>query len=249
MNPKDLATDGAVIVATFVAPSRGLSAAVARRRSLSALLLATLAALAFAAAAVSRVDYERAAAVRLEAVTEPGEKAAELTPHEREKALATARKLGQVAGWAGAALGPALAATAAAAFLWLGFRLAGTRPAFRDTFAGTTHGLLPVSLAKALSIPAAVARAPIPAEEVGLLLPSSAAALLPPGAPAALGGVLGALDLFALWSVALVAIAMARASGASRRRAAVVTAILYAAYVAVIEVALPAVAGAAGGGR
>jgi hypothetical protein len=243
MIASDIATDGRVIARTLTAPALGLAAAVERRRGLAAVLLGTLAALAFAAVAVPRIDYEGAAAAEL--ARSP--KAAEMTPHDREEALATARKVGQIGGWAGALAGPALQALGLALVLFLAFRVAGTRPAFRETFAVAAHGLLPVWLAKALAIPAALARAPIPADQVGSLLPSSPAALLPAGAPPALAGALGALDLFALWAVVLVATGMARASGASRRRAAIVTVVLYLAWVAIANVALPAAAAAGPG--
>jgi hypothetical protein len=246
MTASEIATDGRVIARTLAAPALGLASAVERRRSLAALVLATLAALAFAAAAVPRIDYERAAAAEL--ARDP--KAAEMTPHAREEALATARKVGEIAGYAGALAGPVLHALGAAVALFLAFRVAGTRPAFRETFAVAAHGLLPIWLARLLAIPAALARAPIPAEQAGSLLPSGPAALLPHGAPPALAGALGALDLFALWAVALIATGMARASGASRRRAAVVTVVLYLAWIAVARIALPAAtaAGPAPGG-
>jgi hypothetical protein len=245
MTASEIAIDGTVIARTLATPSVGLASAVERRRSLTALALGTLAALAFAAAAVPRIDHEHAAARALDR----GPKAAEMTPHDREEALATARKLGQISGWAGAATGPVVMALGAAVALFLAFRVAGTHPPFRDTFAVAAHGLLPIWLAKLLAIPAALARAPIPAEEADRLLPSSAAALLPPGAPAALSGALGAIDLFALWAAALVAAGMARASGASRRRAFAVVAVLYLAWVAVARVALPSLAAAGPGPR
>lgn len=243
MTVSDLASDGAVIARTLASPSLGLASAADRRRSLTALALSTLAALAFAAVVVPRVDYERAAAAKLDA----SPKAAETSPQDREDALVTARKVGVIGGWAGAATGPALVALVAAVLLFAGFRVAGTRPAFRDTFAVAAHGLLPVWIGKALAIPAALAHAPIPPDDVARLLPSSAAALLPARAPPALAGALGAVDLFALWALALVATGMARASGASRRRAAIVTVVLYAAFVAVVRVALPAAAAAGAG--
>jgi hypothetical protein len=247
MTASELASDGKVIARTLCAPALGLGAAVERRRGLAAVLLGTLAALAFASVAVSRVDYESAAAAELARAP----KAAEMTPHDREEALVTARKVGEISGWAGAIGGPALQAVGLAVALFLAFRVAGTRPAFRETFAVAAHGLLPLWLARLLAIPAALARAPIPADQAVSLLPSSPAALLPPGASPALAGALGALDLFALWSVALVATGMARASGASRRRAAVVTVVLYAAWIVVVRIALPtlAAAGPAAGGN
>ncbi len=240
MTASEIAIDGRVVLRTLIAPALGLASAVERRRSLAALVLGTLAALAFASAAVPRIDYEGAAAAEL--ARSP--KAAEMTPHDREEALATARKVGEIGGWAEALTGPSLRALGLALALFLAFRVGGTRPAFRETFAVAAHGLLPIWLERLLAIPAALARAPIPADQVSSLLPSSPAALLPASAPAALSGALGALDLFALWAVVLVATGMARASGASRRRAGVVTAVLYVAWVAVVDIAIPALAAA-----
>lgn len=245
MTATDLASDGTVIARTLAWPSLGLATAAQRRRSFTALLVSTLAALAFAAVAVPRVDYERAAAAEADA----SPSAAERSPQEREQALATARKVGVAAGWARAATFPALAALAAATLLFAGFRVAGTRPAFADTFAVAAHGLLPVWLAKLVAIPAALYHAPIAPDHASRLLPSSAAALLPRGAAPPLVAALGAIDLFALWALVLVATGMAHASGASRRRAAAVTAVLYVAWVAVVGVALPAaMAGPSPGG-
>lgn len=241
MTASEIAADGAVIARTFASPSVGIATAVERRRSATALALGTIAALAFAAAAAPRLDFERAKARELD--RDP--KAAELTPHDREEALATARRVGQVATWAAAATQPALWSLGAAVVLFAAFRVAGARAGFKDTFAVSAHGLLPIWLARALSIPAVVARAPVQAEDVDRLLPSSAAALLPPGAPAALAGALGGIDLFGLWAAALVAVGMARASGATRRRSAAVVAVLYVAWIALARVALPALAAAA----
>jgi hypothetical protein len=78
-------------------------------------------------------------------------------------------------------------------------------------------------------------------------LPSSAAALLPQGAPAPAIAGLSALELFTVWSVALVASGMAIASGASRARALTVTIVLFLAYVALFKV-VPAASLAAGPG-
>jgi Yip1 domain len=243
MNASEIAADGTVIARTLASPALGLASAVERRRSLTALALGTLALLAFTAVAAPRLDFERAAARELDR----NPKAAEMTPHDREEAIATARRVGQVSAWASAAAQPALWTLGAAVFLFAAFRVAGTRPGFRDTFAVAAHGLLPIWLAKLLAIPAVLARAPIPAEEADHLLRSSAAALLQPGAHPALQGALGAMDLFALWAAALVAAGMARATGATRRRSAAVVAALYLSWIAVVRVALPVLAAAGGG--
>jgi hypothetical protein len=170
-----------------------------------------------------------------------------MTPFQREELVARARKIGTIAGWAGAAVKPAVFAVAAAAFLFLGFRVAGTRPGYRETLSVTAHGMLPVWLSSLLAIPALVARAPLAPDEVPRLLPSSLATFAP-AAPPPLAAALSSFDLFALWAVVLVATGMARASGASRRRAFAVTAVLFLASVALLKVVPAALAAGGAGG-
>ena len=238
--PPEIVRDGVLLVDTFVAPGRALPAAAGRCRPAVALLAATAAALLFTAIALPRVDFERRAAATLERRPD----GTELTAHEREEALKRAAKIGAVGAWASAALGPTLLALGAAAALWVGFRVAGARPGFRPTFAVVAQGMLPARLAPLLAIPAVVASAPVPAEDLHRLLPSSLAALLTPSAPPALAAALGGVDLFALWSAALVASGMARAAGTSRRRAVAVTAVLYVAAIALLHVVPSALPGA-----
>jgi hypothetical protein len=242
MTPTELAQDGAVVVHTLVVPARGLAEAVERRRVATALGVATLVSLLFAAVLVPRLDYE-AIAARKQA---DGDAQAEVTAHARDEAVITARKLGHVSGWTGAAAGPSVAALLAAVALLAGFRVAGTQPRFKETFAAVVHGMMPVWLSPLLAIPAVLVRGVVSPEEVPRLLPSSLAALAP-SVPPPLATALGAFDLFSLWALGLVALGMARATGASRLRAFTVTAVLFVAYVALLKIALPALM--AGGPR
>jgi hypothetical protein len=241
MTTTELLQDGTVIARALAAPARIVDVPE-RRRVLTALALATVASLLFAAVAVPRIDYEAAAQTRMR-----GPEAQELTQFQREEAVATTRKLGHITGWAVATLAPSLLALGAAVALLAGFRVAGTRPGFKETFAVAAHGMLPVWLGGLLAIPAAVARAPIPPDDLPRLLPSSLAALVPRAAPP-LVAALSAVDLFALWAVVLVATGMARAAGASRARAFTVTLVLFAAYVALLKVVPAATFGGPRGG-
>ena len=64
----------------------------------------------------------------------------------------------------------------------LAFKVAGTRPGFKATMAVSAHALLPLFLAKLLTLPAVVLQAPLLPAELPRLLPSSLAALLPSSA-------------------------------------------------------------------
>lgn len=233
----DFATDGWTALDVLARPARGLAAVAARPRAGAALLLAMALSLSAAAVVVPRTDYGEGAVPTGEGAGAPA--APEPTAFERAQAAATARKLGQVVDVAAAVALPAILAGIAACALALAFRAAGAEVATSSAFAVAAHGLLPVWLARALAIPAALAHAPVARAEVARLLPSSAAALLPPGAAPALQGALGALDLFALWAVWLVARGMSRVSGVSPARALALTLTLYACAAALARVALP----------
>ena len=246
MSASDLLADGSNVLRTLSRPSTGLASLSGRPRLAVALALSTAAALLSAALVIPRTDYGRAAAPP--EVDASGQPPPEPTEYEQEQGAITARKLGQLGDWAGAAFLPSLLAAGAAGALLVGFRVAGARTAFRPALSVTAHGMVPIWVARLLAVPAALARAPVPHAEVSGLLPSSPAALLGPDAPPALASALGGLDLFALWAVWLVALGMARVTGASRARAIATTAVLYLAWVAVFRVALPAlVAGRPGG--
>ncbi|HET6437856.1 MAG TPA: YIP1 family protein [Anaeromyxobacter sp.] len=237
MNASDLLTDGTVALRTLYSPASALGRLGSAPRAGMALALATLLALAAAAVVVPRTDFGPGQ-VAVEK-KDDGQPAPEPTQFEREQSAATARKLGQVSGWAYAALGPTLLAAGAACALLLGFRTAGVNTSYQPTLAVAAHGMLPLWIGRVLAVPAALLHAPLPEKELAHLLPASPAALLPPDASPLLLGALSGLDLFSLWAVLLVALGMARVTGASRTRALSTTLALYAAYVVVFQVALP----------
>jgi len=243
MSRTDLALDGTVLVATLTRPDRGLTAVASRRRSLTALAVATLASLLFTVVAVPRIDFGRGAGAGGD-----GPQAEELTPHQLEEARVQATKIGAVAGYASALLGPALLVLGAALALWLAFKVAGTRPELKATTAVAAHAFLPLFLAKLLTLPAVMMKAPIGATDLPGLLPSSLAALLPAGASPVLTALASSFDLFTLWAVVLLVIGMAKVAGATRLRAAAVVGLLWAAQIAVLKIA-PAAAAAAQAGK
>ncbi|HEY6105943.1 MAG TPA: YIP1 family protein [Anaeromyxobacteraceae bacterium] len=225
---------------TLVRPGRAMPQVAESARFLPALVAATAVALVFAAVAVPRFDFGKAALDALDRRPD----AAQMTQHQREDVVATAHKVGAVAGYAGSALGPTLFALGAAVALWLGLKLAGGTPAFRPTFAVASFAQLPGAVHQLLLLPAVLRSGPIDPTLVPRLLPSSAGALLPAGAAGPGASFLFALDLFSLWTVALMALGMASAARVSRGRAVATTVLVWLAWVAVFKVALPQLGGA-----
>lgn len=220
-------------------PARAMPQVAESGRFLPALVAATAAAIVFSTLAVPRLDFARAA---LDAIDRKPD-AAQMTPYQREEAVVTARKIGTVAGYSAALLGPAAMALGAAVALWLGFKLAGGRPAFRPTFAVAAFAQLPGAVRELLSLPAVLRSESIDPAILPRLLPSSAGALLPAGAAGPGASLLYSIDLFSLWAAALAALGMAAVARVSARRAAVTTALLWLAWVAVFKVSLPALGG------
>ncbi len=220
---------------SFVDPGRAMPEIARSGRFLPALLAATAAALLSAAVAVPRLDFARAAHEAIDR----GPDAAQMTPRQREDAVAAARKLGALGAYAGALFGPALSALGAAVALWLGFTIAGGKPGFRSTFAVASFAQLPGALQQLLAVPAALRAETIDPVQLPRIVPSSLGALLPPGASGPGASFLFALDLFALWAVALAALGMTQAAQVSRKRAATATLLLWLAWVGVFKVALP----------
>lgn len=241
MSRTDLSEDGAVLVATLTDPGRALAVAAERRRLLVALLAATAVSVLVSMVTVPRIDFAKGGPGL-------GPEAAAMTQHQLEEAEAQAAKLGAIAGYAGSGFGPAFAMLGTGLACWLAFKVAGTRPGFKASLAVSAHALLPIFLAKLLTLPAVLARAPLGLDELPRLLPSSLASLLPAGAsPLALAAA-SSLDLFTIWAVVLLVIGMAQVAGASRRRAAVVVAVLWLAQIAFLKLAPAAMAAGMKGG-
>jgi hypothetical protein len=212
----------------FASPVRALAAAAERRSILAPILAATGASVLLALALVPRTDFERAALDRIESQPD----AADLTPFQKEQQVASARKLGAVSGYVGAALGPVASAFAMAVFLWMAFRVAGASPGFVPTLAVSSWALLPKAAEELLLLPAALRAGSVAPGAVARLAPWSAAFWLGPDIRAPLASLAASLNLFSLWSAALLCLGMASVAGTTRARSAAVVAMLWAALAA-----------------
>jgi hypothetical protein len=221
-------------------PTKELPRAAEQRQFWVPLLLATAAALLFSIVGVPRIDFERAAADAIDR----SEGAAQMTPHDREMKIEQARKVAALASYTGAAFGTGLSALLGALWVWLAFKVVGSKPGFPETFTVMCWALLPGAIEALLSIPALLVRKTIPVERLATIFPANLGALLPAGAEGPLASFLGAVDLFSLWALWLVAAGMAGVARVSTRRALVTVIVLWLAYVAVFRVALPTLGGA-----
>ena len=134
---------------------------------------------------------------------------------------------------------------ALAAVLWFTAWLFGTPGAFGKMMAVASIAMLPIALYHLIFALCASAQFSMTEARVETLVPSSLAVLdgLSPKAQK----LLKAVDFFNLWSVGLLGLGFSSATGMRRGRALLLAAVLYAMYVGVFTVGLPAMGGGGGG--
>lgn len=132
-----------------------------------------------------------------------------------------------------------------AAVLWFTAWLFGTPAAFGRMMAVAAIAMLPIALYHLIFAGCATAQFSMTEARVETLVPSSLAALS--GLSPKLQKVLGAVDFFKLWSVALLGLGFSSATGMRRSRALLLAVVLYAMYVGVFAIGLPALSAGHGG--
>jgi hypothetical protein len=134
---------------------------------------------------------------------------------------------------------------ALAAVLWFTAWLFGTPAAFGRMMAVASIAMLPIALYHLIFAVCASAQFSMTEARVETLVPSSLAALS--GLSPKVQKVLKAVDFFNLWSVGLLGLGFSAATGMRRGRALLLAVVLYAMYVGVFMIGLPAIMGGPGG--
>ena len=160
---------------------------------------------------LDRIDYEQL-------LHQQNEKSGQMTAeqmdqqatrlHNMTPALAAAQSL---------LVSPALFLFIALLF-WVGFRLVGSEMTYKASLSTSLHALLPSAVASLLTIPVILQRKSLTVAEsrAGGFLASNLAALAPEGTGAALRALLGSMDLFNVWVVALLLIGYGAVAKVSR---------------------------------
>jgi hypothetical protein len=121
----------------------------------------------------------------------------------------------------------------AALFLVI-FRLMGSDIDFRHSLSVAVHGMMPYLLATLLSIPVVLSRTELSMAEVqsGGFLHSNLAAFAPESTGKVLVALLGSVDIFSIWTIALLAIGYRVVGKVSKAAALGVVIALWAVVVA-----------------
>lgn len=122
-----------------------------------------------------------------------------------------------------------------ALYFWIGTRLFGGDPSYRQSLATLVHAMVPWwGIKSLLTVPALLARDEISYEEATSgLLPSNLAFLVSDEASLALKGLAASIDLFSIWSLVLMAIGFSIVARVSKLSSGVLTFGLWALVTAV----------------
>lgn len=164
---------------------------------------------------------------------------------ELADAIQTASRKALVGGIAKGIFVMPLMVLALAAVLWFAAWLFGTPAAFGKMMAVAAIAMLPIALYHLIFAVCASAQYAMTEARVETLVPSSLAVL--DGLSPKVQRVLKGVDFFNLWSVGLLGLGFSAATGMRRGRALLLAAVLYAMYVGVFMIGLPAMAGGSGG--
>lgn len=129
---------------------------------------------------------------------------------------------------------PLMALLLAAIFLGA-FRMVGSELDFSSSFSVVIHSLMPMIVSSLLSLPVILSKQTFGYEDLkdGGYLISNLAFLAPDEAPAVVRSLLGSIDLFTLWTLALLVIGYRAVAKVSQKTATVAVIVLWLIYVAI----------------
>lgn len=219
-----------------VDPVGAVPPAVAGRRWLWPLLFLCAASAFSGLAFALRFDAEATVFKQL------GPALAQITDHDLAEKIVQSQHLAVVAGVAkGLFLMPLVVLLIAAAVKFASW-LIGRPTKFAQLFTVVAVAMIPIALGNLVYGVCALAQFSIPMDRAQSLIPSSLAAVFHPHSPK-LMRLLSGVDFFNLWSVALLGLGYAEASGMRKGRALIFALVLYVCFVGVFLVGLPALSG------
>lgn len=213
------------ILAVLVSPRRTFEALAARPTWLPPLLLLLVLGGLAGVLVTQKMDMR-------EVVRERLEQRGAVDEERLEQAVQVAEKFASVFALGGVALSGGLYFGVGLIF-WVAFRMMGSDIDYLRSLAVSLHGLLPNGIAALLAIPVILGRETIGAAEArsGNLLASSLAVFAGEDTGQGLRALLGSLDVFALWSLVLLALGFQVVGRVSRTTSWAVVLTLWLLYV------------------
>ena len=214
------------IPGVFFSPVKTFESIARRPTFLTPLILWILASLGTTSVLLPKIDFER---MTREALQKRGT----AVPEERIATIVEQqKKVGSAFGWVFGGAGPIVISLFAAVVIWGGFKAFGWDCRFPQAYGATTHAFLPGVLKAVLLMFLITRQETVDPRNLGDLLRSNLGVLADPDSKG-LHAFLQSIDIFSLWSVALLVIGFAAAARIKRGAAAGVIVTLWVVVVAI----------------
>ncbi len=215
------------VVGVLFSPTRTFELIREKPKWLVALLILVLLGTAAGYMLGQKLDWENVAQEQL------NQSSRQLSEEQREKAIEMTEMLGPKMVIAGPLVaGPAVYLLMGLIF-WVLLKLLGGDFSFKTSFATTLHGLMPNGISALLTLPVVMSRSELDYEAVqsGSVLASNLGAFAPEDTGGAVLALLSSVDIFSIWSLALLSIGFAVTAKVSRGKAAAAVIGLWVVYV------------------
>ena len=217
------------LIGVFFAPTKTFQSIARRPTWFAPMLVMVLLGTAVAFLIAQRMDFAEAQRKAME------KKGMQVSEEQLDRQVTMVKKFAPYGALGFGLVGfPAVCLLLAAVF-WVAFKTVGGEGSYLANLSAYLHGSLPGALVSLLSIPILLGRSALSADEMqrsGGVLLSSAAPFAPDGTGPALLSLLGSLDLFVFWCLALWAIGFQAANGVTRKLSVAVVVSLWVVYVA-----------------
>jgi len=212
------------IVGVFFSPGRTFESIAERPTWLLPVILWVLCSVAVSAALVPRMDFEKMMRERFE---RSGQK---VSDEQLQTIVERQKRFAPVFGYFGAVAAPVLISLLVAVILWGSLRAFGWDTSYPQSLGATAHAFLPSVVGSLLLIPLVVRQERVDPSAMGDMLRSNLGFLVERNAKA-LHSLLGSIDVFSFWTLALLVIGFAAAAKIRKGQAAGVILTLWAVYV------------------
>ncbi len=212
------------IPGVFFSPVRTFEAIARRPTWLAPVVLWLLASLAITAVIMPRLDFEKMTRERFE-------KSGQTVSEEQLQSMVEQQKrFAPIFGYLWAVISAVGIPLLVAVILWGAFRAFGWDTTYKQSLGVTSHGFLPGVLGALLLMPLAARQERVDPDGLGDLLRSNLGFLAGPDAKV-LHSLLGSIDIFSFWTIALLTVGLAAAAKIRRGQAAAVIVVLWVLYV------------------
>jgi hypothetical protein len=202
------------VVGAILSPTETFASIARRPTWILPLLLWMALSLGVTAVMLPKFDWEKMTRDRLEKSGQP------VTDEKVQSAVVQGKKIGGVFAYGFAAISPWAVSLITAVVIWGSFKAFGWDSTFKQALGATTHAFLPGMLKAVLLFVLVWRQETVDPQALGDLLRSNLGFLVARDSSKALHSLLGAIDIFALWSVWLFVIGFAAAAKVKRGSAA-----------------------------